>query len=84
MTKKSGCPVGQRKVKGRCRPITAGAIKLTDHEADVLWTNLYVLIKHGKTKLEYPVDPVTTGFHDGKTEKQLLNSVKKKVDKIRP
>lgn len=84
MAKKKGCPVGQRKVKGRCRPTIAGKISLTEYEADVLWTNLHLLNKLGKTKLEYPVDPVTTGFHGGKTEKQLLKSVEMKVDKIRP
>ena len=92
MAEKSGCPVGQVKVKGKCvdtsylkgRP--AGTIALSEDESDVLFTNLYFLTRNGKTKLDrYPHDDsIATGLHHGKTELQLLDDIKKKVDKIRP
>ena len=92
MAEKSGCPVGQVKIKGECvdtsylkgRP--AGTITLSGDESDVLFTNLYFLTRNGKTRLDrYPQDDsVATGLHHGKTELQLLDDIKKKVDKIRP
>ena len=92
MAKRIGCPTGTRLIKGKCVDTSylkdkyAGKLSLTEDESDVLFSNLYDLTKGGVAKVErFPQgDPITTGFHLGKTELQILKQVKKKVDKIRP
>ena len=47
MSKKKGCPVGAKMIKGKCVDTSylkdkyAGDLPLTEDESDVLWTNLY-------------------------------------------
>lgn len=87
MSKKSGCKLGYKKVKGKCVPTEGGGrIYLTGHESDVLFSNLYDLTKYGRADVErFPHgDPIATGFFGGKTELQLLKSIMKKTDKVRP
>jgi len=82
MAKKVGCPKGQERYGGRCVPF-GGTIKLNGSQADVLYTNLYLLVKNSRVIIR-PSDNLEARQMFGKTELSILNDVKKKVDKIRP
>lgn len=56
-------------------------LSLTENEVDVLYTNVLKLVNYGQTSLSF--DPVNKAIFEGKSEKEILKDIERKLDKIR-